>query len=83
MYVIKYSRFLFSEENNTLSRRAFSGIQVIPYIKFAYHYIAVGVKRHMSPKRILNVELSYLPNCTEIFFIGFRKKEPVSNLRLK
>ena len=48
MYVIKYSRFLFSEENNTLSRRAFSGIQVIPYIKSAYHYIAVGVKRHLS-----------------------------------
>ena len=73
MYVIKYSRFLFSEENNTLSRRAFSGIQVIPYIKSAYHYIAVGVKRHLSPKRILNVELSYLPNCTEIFY-RFSKK---------
>ena len=74
MYVIKYSRFLFSEENSTLSRRAFSGIQVIPYIKSAYHYIAVGVKRHLSPKRILNVELSYLPNCTEIFLSVFEKK---------
>ena len=32
-----------------------------------------------SPKRILNVDLSYLPNCTE--FLDFRKLELVSNFR--
>ena len=34
----------------------------------------------MSPKSILNVDLSYLPKCTEFFFFfTFEKKKPVSN----
>ena len=32
----------------------------------------------MSPKSILNVDLSYLPKCTEFFFLHLKKK-PVSN----
>ena len=35
----------------------------------------------MSPKRILNVDLSYLLKNAE-FFIDFRKYEPVSNFKL-
>ena len=35
----------------------------------------------MSPKRILNVDLSYLLNNAEVF-IDFRKYELVSNFRL-
>ena len=31
--------------------KAFIGIQVIPYIKCAYHYIAVGVIRHLCLQR--------------------------------
>ena len=30
---------LFSEEKNRFRLRLFSGIQLIPYIKYAYHYI--------------------------------------------
>ena len=34
----------------------------------------------MSPKSILNVDLSYLPKCTELFFFfTFERKKPVSN----
>ena len=37
----------------------------------------------MPPKRILNVDLPYLPKGTELIFcIGFRKEEPVSNFYL-
>ena len=39
-------------------------------------------KACMSAKRILNVDLSYFPTCTELFFIDLRKYEPVSNFRL-
>ena len=46
-------------------------------------YIAVGVIRTLiSPKRILNVDLSSLPKCTEYFNIDFRKQETVSNFRV-
>ena len=46
-------------------------------------YIAVGVIRTIiSPKRILNVDLSSLPECTEYFKIDFRKQETVSNFRV-
>ena len=38
-------------------------------------------KATLSPKRILNVESSYLPKCTELFKRLFRKQEPVSNFR--
>ena len=38
-------------------------------------------KASTSPKRILNVDLSYFPTCTELFFIDSRKYEPVSNFR--
>ena len=37
-----------------------------------YFYLAVGVIRHLLG-RIMNVDLSYLPKCTEFFFIGFIK----------
>ena len=40
-------------------------------------------KASLSPKKILKVDLSYFPNCTERFFIDLRKYEPVSNFRLK
>ena len=37
----------------------------------------------MSPKRILNVDESlFAKECTECFYIDFRKQEPVSNFRL-
>ena len=36
----------------------------------------------MSPKRILNVESSYLPKCTKLFKRLFRKQDPVSNFTL-
>ena len=39
-------------------------------------------KASLSPKKILKVDLSYFPNCTERFFIDLRKYEPVSNFRL-
>ena len=35
----------------------------------------------MSPKRILNVELSYLPKCTE-FVIDFRTSERFQKFRV-
>ena len=47
--------------------RVCSGLQLVPFIKSAYKYIAVEVIRHLSPKRILNVYSSYLPKCTEFF----------------
>ena len=49
--------------------RAISGIQLIPYIKFAYHYNAVGSDKtpQYVPKRILYVDLSYLPKNTDFF----------------
>ena len=37
------NRFLFPEEKDTLKLRAFSGMQLIPSIKSADHYITVGV----------------------------------------
>ena len=37
-----------------------------------YFYLAVGVIRHLLG-RIMNVVLSYLPKCTDFFFIGFIK----------
>ena len=47
------------------------------------HYIAVGVIRAlMSPKKILNVDLSCLPKCADFFTIDFRKQETVSNFRV-
>ena len=36
-------------------------------------------KAAVSPKRILNVDLSYSPN-SKIFFSDYGKQEPVSNL---
>ena len=36
----------------------------------------------MSPKRILNVDLSCLPKGTQFFYIDFRKQDPASNFRL-
>ena len=36
----------------------------------------------MSPKSILNVDLSYLPKCTEFFFFTFEKKNLSQILRL-
>ena len=49
--------------------RVISGIQLIPYIKFAYHYNAVGSDKtpQYVPKRILYVDLSYLPKNTDFF----------------
>ena len=44
-------------EKNLLQLRAFSGFQLIPDIKFAYHYIADEVIRQLlSPKGILIVD---------------------------
>ena len=36
----------------------------------------------MSPKKILNVDLSCLPKCADFFNIDFRKQETVSNFRV-
>ena len=59
---------LFSEGKETFYLKLFSGIQLISYLKSAYHYIAVlSDKAPMSSKRILNVDLSYLSKCTEFF----------------
>ena len=47
----------------------FSGFQLIPQGKTCVlsntEYCSGSDKASMSPKRILNVDLSYLPNCTE------------------
>ena len=52
-----FNSLLFSNEKNLLQLRAFSGFQLIPDIKFAYHYIADGVIRQLlSPKGILIVD---------------------------
>ena len=80
------NRFLFSEEKqyNLLQVRVFSGIQLIPYIKSTYHYIAAGVIRHLHVYlQIGSSMLTYLI-CPSVqnFFIGFRKLEPVSHFRL-
>ena len=37
----------------------------------------------MSPKRILNVDLSYLPKCTEFFFNRFEKIRTCSEFQAK
>ena len=44
--------------------------------------IAVGVIKPLNSKEDPNVDLSYLLNCTEFFFIDFRKQEPITNFRL-
>ena len=36
----------------------------------------------MSPEKILNVDLFYLPKCTALFLVNFWTWEPVSNFRL-
>ena len=36
----------------------------------------------MYPKRILNVDLSCLPKCTDFFNIDLTKQETVSNFRV-
>ena len=41
------------------------GIQLIPYMLSAHHYITVGGTSHMSPKRILKVDLPCLPKCKD------------------
>ena len=55
------------QRKNLLQLRAVSGFQLIPYIKFAYDYIADEVIRQLlSPKGILIVDLSY-SYCKEFF----------------
>lgn len=60
-------------------------MQLIPYIKSACLYIAAGVIL-TPPKRIVNVDLSYLPKCTEIFLLlisrVFKKKKVFQILEL-
>ena len=59
-----------------------SDIQLIPYIKSAQHYVAVGVIRHLCIQRG-SLMLAYLI-CLILhnFFMDFRKQKPVSNFRL-
>ena len=39
--------FLFSDEKKIQYSLDYLLVQLIPHIKSAYHYIAVGVKRHL------------------------------------
>ena len=48
--------------------RGFTVFSNTPYEKSAYHYIAVGVIRHLH----LNADLSFLLKCTK-FSIDFKK----------
>ena len=53
------NRFLFSEEKK---KQYYSTYKIcIPL------YCSWSDEESMSPKRILNVDLSYLPKCTEFF----------------
>ena len=46
------NRVLFCEEKETFWLKLFSSIQLIPYVKSAYHYIAVlSDKRHLCLQR--------------------------------
>ena len=59
-------------------------VLLIPHIKSAYGlplHCSWSNKAPMSPKRILNVDLPYLPKCTE-FVKDFRKSERFQKFRL-
>ena len=63
------NRLYFSEEKKIQYRSEYLVVQLIPHVKSAYHYINCGWgdEAPMSQKRILNVDLSYLPKSTEFF----------------
>jgi len=60
----------FFRSFNGFEAKSIIGIHLIPYIKSAYYiykYCSWSDKTAMSSKRILNVDLSYFPNCTDFF----------------
>ena len=81
------NRLLFAEEKNALQLRVFSAIQLIPYINLYTNLHCSWSDRlkapiGMSPKRILNVDLSYLPKCSE-FFYRFQKRRTAFKFQAK
>ena len=73
------NRFLFSEGKKCCNLEHFMVFSLFLYkICILNYYCSWSDKAPMSPRSILNVDLSYLPKCTEFLF-RFEKKKPVSN----
>ena len=78
------NRFLFSNEiKYNIAMGVFTGSAYSSYKICILLHCSCSDKAPtcMSPKRVLNVDLSYLPKCTE-FVIDFRKSEGFQKFRL-